>query len=372
MKVAIIHDWLVGYAGGEKVLEQMLNLYPDADLFSLFDFLSDDQRFFIKNKTVTTSFLQKFPFAKNKYRNYLPLMPLAIEQFDLSEYDLVLSSSAAISKGVITGPDQLHICYCHSPVRYAWDLQFQYLQDSGLSKGVRSWLTRLMLHKIRQWDDRTSNGVDEFIANSRFISRRIHKVYRRSSTVIHPPVDTGFYGLAKEKDDYYLAASRLVPYKKMEVIVEAFAHMPDKRLVVIGNGPCMQKVKSVATRNIEILGYLDDANVLKYMQKAKAFVFAALEDFGIMPVEAQACGTPVIALGRGGILDSVVNGKTGLFFQNQEVADIMTAVKEFERYDFDSLEIRQNAEKFSIASFQENYSKFVAARWSEFEKSIIS
>lgn len=368
MKVAAAHDWLVGYAGGEKVLEQMLNAFPEADVFTLVDFLSKEQRFVVKDKYVSTSFLQKMPFAKTKYRNYLPLMPLAIEQFDLSEYELVLTSSAAISKGVITGPDQLHICYCHSPIRYAWDLQFQYMNESGLDRGIRSLITRFFLHKIRLWDYRTANGVDEFIANSRFIARRIEKVYRRNSTVIHPPVDTNFYVLESEKDNYYLTASRMVPYKKMELIVEAFSHMPDKKLVVIGDGPCMDRIKAVAGRNIEILGYQKNGELLSYMKKAKAFVFAALEDFGLLPVEAQACGTPVIAYGKGGVLDSVLEGETGVFYKAQNISDLIKAVNEFEQREFDPFIVRQNAEKFSVDKFQDKYSKFVTDKWLTFKE----
>lgn len=366
MKVAVVHDWFVGYAGGEKVVEQILSLFPEADLFSLYDFLPEEQRSFINNKPVNTSFLQRLPFARSKYRSYLPLMPLAIEQFDLSAYDLVLSSSAAISKGVITGPDQLHICYCHSPIRYAWDLQHQYLKESGLDKGILSWLARAILHKVRLWDYRTGNGVNEFIANSRFISRRIDKVYRRDSIIIPPPVDTEFYALEVNKEDYYLTASRMVPYKKMELIVEAFACMPDKKLIVIGDGPGLNRIKRLASDNVLILGYQDDSALLGYMQKAKAFIFAALEDFGILPVEAQSCGTPVIAYGKGGVLDSVINGKTGLFYGNQEVSDIVNAVNTFEKLDFDPVEIRKNAELFSIAQFKDKYSSFVYHKLLEF------
>lgn len=368
MKVAIVHDWFVGYSGGEKVVEQMLSLYPDADLFSLYDFLPDDSRSFIQDKSVTTSFLQSLPFSKSKYRNYLPLMPLAIEQFDLSSYDLVLTSSAAISKGVITGPDQLHICYCHSPIRYAWDLQHQYLEESGIKSGFRSWLARIMLHRIRQWDYRTANGVNEFIANSRFIARRIDKVYCRSSNVIHPPVDTGKYNIEVNKDDYYLTASRMVPYKKMELIVKAFSKMPDKKLVVIGDGPCMKSIKSIATSNIEILGYQSDDKLVCYMQKAKAFVFAALEDFGIAPVEAQACGTPVIAYGKGGVLDTVVNGRTGLFFEKQDIGSIINAVYDLDELELDALDIRKSAERFSIQNFKKSYGEFVDEKLSEFNE----
>ena len=219
-RIAIIHDWLVVYAGAERVLEQVLACYPDADLFSLVDFLPAGQRAFINNKPVTTSFIQRLPRARKKYRGYLPLMPLAVEQFDLSAYDLVISSSHAVAKGVLTGPDQLHLSYVHSPIRYAWDLQHQYLRESGLDRGAKGWIAKAILHYIRLWDVRTANGVDVFIANSHYIDRRIRKVYGRDSTVIYPPVDVADFPLRADKEDFYVTASRMVPYKKVDLIVE--------------------------------------------------------------------------------------------------------------------------------------------------------
>ena len=217
MRIAIVHDWLVVYAGAERVLEQMLACYPDADLFSLVDFLPAGQRDFIRNKLVTTSFIQRLPRARKKYRNYLPFMPLAVEQFDLSGYDLVISSNHAVAKGVLTGPDQLHLCMCHSPIRYAWDLQHQYLREAGLERGIKGWMAKVILHYVRLWDVRTANGVDAFIAISRHIARRIRKVYGRDSTVIYPPVDVADFPLYRDKEDFYVTASRMVPYKKMDL-----------------------------------------------------------------------------------------------------------------------------------------------------------
>ena len=330
MKIAIVHEWLVNYAGSERVLEQILNIYPDADLFSLIDFLPENERGFIKNKTVTTSFIQNLPFAKTKYRYYLPLMPLAIEQLDLTGYDLVISSSHAVAKGVITGPDQIHICYCHSPMRYAWDMQFQYLRESGLDKGLKGLITKSILHKMRIWDVRTAHGVDQFIANSAYIARRIKKVYGRDSVVVYPPVDVNAFEYCELKEDFYLTASRMVPYKRIDLIVEAFAQMPDKQLIVIGNGPDFQKIKHLATPNVKLLGYQPFKILKDYMQRAKAFVFAAEEDFGIIPVEAQACGTPVIAYGKGGALETVIESKydmaTGYFFYEQKVSILIEII----------------------------------------------
>jgi len=360
LKVAIVHEWFVDYSGSERLVEQMLELFPQADLYAQVEFLPDNLRGFIKNKKVNTSFIQKLPGAKKRYRSYLPLMPLAVEQFDLSGYDLILSNNHAVSKGVITGPDQLHICMCCSPIRYAWDLTHQYLRESGLSRGLKGWLAKYILHKIRMWDHRTANGVDKFIAISDFISRRIKKVYGRESTVIYPPVDINSFKLEVEKEDYYLAASRMVPYKKIDMIVEAFAKMPDKKLVVIGDGPDFNKIKSRATDNVTLLGFQSTSKLRKYMQKAKAFIFAAEEDFGIVPVEAQACGTPVIAYGKGGALETVVDGKTGMFFDRQEPDALMKTIKRFEQsVDFNPVTIRGNALKFSVQNHRNRLEAFV-------------
>lgn len=366
MKIAIVHDWLVTYAGAEKVLEQLINIYPNADIFSLVDFIENDKRDFIKNKQVTTSFIQKLPFAKKKYRNYLPLMPIAIEQINVSEYDLIISSSHAVAKGIITGPNQLHISYIHSPIRYAWDLQHQYLKESGLDKGFKGLIARYMLHKIRNWDYRTSNGVDYFIANSEFIQRRIWKVYRRESEVIYPPVDVSAFTLLEKKEDFYLTASRMVPYKKIDIIVEAFSKLPNKKLVIIGDGPDFEKIKSKAGSNIKLLGYQPFEVLKDYMQRAKAFIFAAEEDFGITPVEAQACGTPIIAFGKGGSLETVIGlneeeKPTGLFFYKQTSEAIVEAVNKFDKTSQLILPVncRENALRFSPERFSQELKKFI-------------
>lgn len=300
INIGIVGDWFVTYAGSEKVVAEFIDLFPDAKVYGVVDFLSEDDKKKFKNKKITTTFIQKLPKAKKKYQQYLPLMPLAIEQLDLSSHDIILSSSHAVAKGVLTGPDQLHISYVHSPIRYAWDLQHQYLRESGLNRGIKGLFAKWILHKIRLWDTRTANGVDFFIANSKFISRRIKKVYGREADVIYPPVDVERFKLKREKQDFYLTASRLVPYKRIDLIVEAFSKMPEKRLVVIGDGPEMSKIRKIAGANIEILGFQPNDVMEEYMMDAKAFVFAAEEDFGITPVEAQACGTPVIAFGKRG------------------------------------------------------------------------
>jgi glycosyltransferase involved in cell wall biosynthesis len=366
-KVAVVHEWLVTFAGSESVVEQILALYPHSDLFTLVDFLPESQRPLIQNKTATTSFIQKLPWAKKKYRTYLPLMPLAVEQFDLSAYDVVLSSSHAVAKGVLTGPNQLHICYCHSPMRYAWDLYHQYLNESGLKTGLSGAIAKLILHYIRLWDYQSAQRVDYFVANSRYIARRIRKVYGREAHVIYPPVDTKLFALGQQKEDYYLTASRMVPYKKINLIVEAFAAMPDRRLVVVGDGPDYEKIKRLATPNIELVGYQSDDALVSYMQKAKAFIFAAEEDFGITPVEAQACGTPVLAYGKGGVLESVIDQKTGLFFGRQQVDSLTECVQRFERMadQFDPVVIHQHAQRFSHENFRRAFGQYVASKITE-------
>ena len=366
MKVAVVCDWLVVYAGAERVLEQILRIYPEADVFCLVDFISAEKRGFLLNKKTHTSFIQNLPKAKSKYRSYLPLMPLAIEQLDVTGYDLVISSSHAVAKGIMTGPNQVHISYVHSPIRYAWDLQHQYLHEAGLEKGLKGWLAKVILHYIRMWDYRTANGVDHFIANSKFIARRIKKVYGREAEVIYPPVDVEAYQMCEQKEDFYLTASRMVPYKKIKLIVEAFNEMPDKTLVVIGDGPEFAKTKAIAGANIELMGYQSFEGLKEKMQKAKAFVFAAEEDFGITPVEAQSCGTPVIAYGKGGVLETVrgldKENPTGLFFEEQTVESIVKAVNRFEQegYKIMAENCRKNAEKFSAEDFSKNFGALVS------------
>ena len=377
LRIAIIHEWLVTYAGSERALEQILLIYPDADLFCVVDFLDNHERGFISGKKINTTFIQYLPKARSIYRSYLPLMPLAIEQFDLSSYDLVISSSHAVAKGVLTGPDQLHISYVYSPIRYAWDLQHQYLKEAGLNRGMKGWLAKWVLHKIRLWDSRTANSVDSFIAISHFIARRITKVYRRESTVIYPPVDVHAFTQVDNKESFYLAASRLVPYKRIELIVEAFSRMPDRRLVVIGDGPGFDRVKSIAGPNIEILGYQKFEVLKDYMQRAQAFVFAAEEDFGIIPLEAQACGTPVIAYGKGALLETIndlsgTEEPTGVFFQSQTVDSIRDAVERFEKNkdNFTPTACRKNAERFAPEVFRESFARFVNNKYEQFRKAL--
>ncbi|WP_244967975.1 glycosyltransferase family 4 protein [Xenorhabdus budapestensis] len=373
--MALVHEWLQSYAGSEQVSSAILNLYPTANMYSVVDFLTDSQRGHFNNIHPTTTFIQKLPGAKKHYQKYLPLMPLAIEQLDVSHDDIVISSSHAVAKGVLTGPDQLHISYVHSPMRYAWDLQHQYLRESGLNKGLKGWMTKWLLHKLRLWDYRTANGVDHFVANSHFIARRIKKVYGRDATVIYPPVAVENFPCVEQKEDFYFTASRMVPYKKMDLIVEAFAKMPDKKLIVIGDGSEYKRIATLADghSNITLLGYQPFEKLKSHMQRAKAFVFAAEEDFGITPVEAQACGTPIIAFGKGGALETVrplgSREPTGLFFEKQDVESLCSTIEHFESNikQFHPQFCRKNAERFSEARFAQEFASFVEDKWQEFQ-----
>ena len=360
-RIALVHEWLDSYAGAETVVEQLLRLYRQSDVFALVDFLPENDRHILQGCNVSTSFIQRLPFARRKFRGYLPLMPSAIEQFDLSAYDLVISSNHAVAKGVITREDQLHLCYVHTPVRYAWDLYHHTLKQNRLTYGIKSMVTRAVLHYLRMWDYAAAARVDAFAANSRYVARRIWKTYRRRSRVIYPPVAIDRFAVEHQKEDFYLTVSRLVPYKRVDLIVEAFSRMPDKRLVVIGEGPEHDKLTKSAGANIKFLGRQSGEVVVQHMQSAKAFVFAADEDFGIVPVEAQACGTPVIAYGHGGARETVVEGRTGLFFAEQTASSIVEAVEAFEshEYQFDPAAIRDHAEQFAPERFQRQFNAFV-------------
>lgn len=373
LRIAVVHEWLFDYAGSERVLEQMLALYPEADLFALAALPDEELMRAIPKRPTATTFLQSLPNVRRWLPYYVPLMPLAIEGLDLSGYDIVISNSHAAAKGVITGPDQLHVGHVCSPMRYAWDLQHQYLREAGLDRGLRGWAARWALHRIRQWDARAANGVDAFVAISHFIARRIRKCYRRDAEVVYPPVDVSQFALEERKDDFYLTVSRLQPYKRVDLLVDAFAQMPERRLVVIGDGPEMKKLRSKAPPNVELAGYRPTAEVRERMRRARAFLFAGLEDFGIVMVEAQACGTPVIAYGRGGAAE-IVRGEdaaqpTGAFIQDQTPEAVKEAILSFEkRPQPDPAACRENALRFDVAVFRERFAAFVSRRWEEFEQ----
>ncbi|MGJ4892567.1 glycosyltransferase [Bradyrhizobium sp. HKCCYLRH3099] len=363
MRVAIVHDWLYVLGGAEKVLQEILRCYPGADVFTLFDLLRPEDRARLGFEKSHTSFLQNMPGLRKYHRSYLPLMPIAIEQLDLSSYDLVISSSCAVAKGVLTGPEQLHIAYVHSPMRYAWDLQHQYLQESGYATGVKGLIARALLHKMRIWDARTAHGPDAIFTNSQFVARRIKKIYGRDAKVIYPPVTIAQRDAILPVGNHFLAASRLVPYKRIEPIVRAFNTMPDLELVVAGDGPEAARLKSIAGPNVTFAGFVPDKQLRDLMTTARAFVFAAEEDFGIIPVEAQSEGAPVLALGRGGARESILTTgprPTGMFFETPEPEAIAACVRAFvaKEKTISRLDCRQRASFFSAERFR---SQFVAA-----------
>lgn len=361
-KTAIVHEWFSSYAGSERVVESFTNIWPDADVFTLADLMTEEERkIILKSKPPKTSFIQNLPFAKTKHRWYLPLFPFAIERFNFSDYDLIISSSHAVTKGLRKRSDQLHISYCHSPMRYAWDNAELYLSQANISKGFKGYASRAVINYLRKWDLKTASRPDFLVANSEFIAGKIKRIYNRNSDVIYPPVDVDKFEPISKKDNYYLTASRMVPYKRVDLIVEAFLMMNDKKLLVVGDGPELNKIKSKASANIEILGYMDSKKLKSLMQGAKAFVFAAEEDFGITVVEAMACGTPVIAFNKGGTAETVIDGVTGILFDSQTPESIINAVARFEETvgKFNSLVMTQHSKKFSRAVFEKSMKDYV-------------
>lgn len=377
-RIAAVHDWLDTWRGGENVLAEIVRAYPQADLFALVDFLPEAQRPRLLGKRARTTFLQRIPGARRHFRMLLPLFPRAIESLDVSMYDVVISSSHAVAKGVRTSSAQLHICYCHTPMRYAWDLRDQYLAARGFATGMRGALVRRVLDRLRDWDRRTSARVTQFVANSQFVRDRIARCYGRTATVIHPPVDTEFFtpaaDTAPDARDYYFAASRWVPYKRIDLIAAAFRALPERRLIVAGDGPEAARVHAAAGPNVEFVGEVSRERMRDLLRGARAFVFAAEEDFGILPVEAQACGTPVIAYGRGGARETVrdrANGRpTGVFFDVQSPEAVTDAVRRFEQQTpaIDSRDCREQALQFSTPRFAREFTAFVEQAWSTFTR----
>jgi len=360
IRIAIVHDWYVWSGGAERVIEALVGLFPEADLFALVDFYADEERRrFLKGKRVETTFIQKLPFARKHFRNYLPLFPLAIEQLDLKGYDLVISSSHAVAKGVKTHPGQLHISYCYTPMRYAWEMEEEYFRDYRIS-GIKRAVLRYAFHRFRIWDVASLPRVDRFVAISEHVARRIRRYYGRDSELIYPPVDTERFSFCKEKEDYYLTVSRLVPYKKVDLIVETFVRN-GRKLRVVGKGPQLEELRKKAkgSPHVEILGALDDDAVVEMMRHARAFIYAAYEDFGIVPVEAMACGTPVIAYGEGGVRESVREGVDGIFFHRQTVESLQAAIDSFEKRRFDHHEISRRAKEFGRERFMDTIKRLI-------------
>lgn len=374
LKYALVHEWLTPLAtGGSELVVQEILKHVDADVYALIDFESTNPESYLFGREIGTTFLQHFPLARKGVQKYLPFLPIAIEQLDLRQYDIILSSSHAVAKGILSSPGQLHVCYCHTPMRYAWDLTFDYLRSSKAGRGIPGVLTRYLLHRLRQWEVISANRVDYFISNSQHTARRIWRCYRRRAEVIYPPVDIARFSLMPQKQDFYVTVCRLVSYKNVSAIVQAFNQL-GHNLIVIGTGPELDMIREIAKPNVQILGWQPAEVVEKYMAEAKAFVYAACEDFGIALVEAQACGTPVIAYAAGGALETVIDIRqhpetgTGLFFSSQTAAALVAAVEEFELLQgkFQPEIGRLHAEEFSPEVFEQRYLAFVEQCYQQF------
>jgi glycosyltransferase involved in cell wall biosynthesis len=371
LKVALVHDWLTGMRGGEKCLEILCELYPEADLYTLLS-VRDRLSGSIKGMKIKPSFIQKLPMASRYYRYYLPLFPTAIERFDLKAYDLVISTSHCVAKGVLSAPDALHISYCFTPMRYIWDMYFEYFESSD--DKLKNLFISLFANYLRLWDVTSSARVDDFIAISKHVQKRIRKFYRRESTVIYPPVDCDFFcpsAPPEGKGDYYLMVTAMAPYKRVDIAIQAFNRL-GKSILVIGDGQGLKSLKKMAKKNVEFLGWQSDEKVRDYYRGCRAFIFPGEEDFGIAPVEAQACGSPVIAYERGGVLESVIpfpkENPTGVFFNHPTPESLITAVELFERNmdRFDSRHARENALRFNKKRFREEIRSFIESRYREF------
>ena len=353
MKVAIVHDWLTNMGGAEQVVINFKKIYKEAPIYTtLYNPNNLDKE--LQNIDVRTSFLQKKKMVVN-HKKYFPLMPLAFENFNLNEYDVILSSSSSCAKGVITKPGSIHVCYCHTPMRYAWELRDDYIKGMGK---LKRRLVKILLHYMRIWDLASANRVDYFIANSTEVQKRIKKHYKRDSVVINPPVRCDLFNISETDGDYYFVISRLVGYKRFDLAVQACSEL-GKKLVVIGDGPEKEKLEKVANENVTFLGRQPDEVVKKYMSECKALLFPGEEDFGIVPVEAQACGRPVIAYGKGGVLDTVINGKTGVYFKEQTVESLKEAIIKFEKMKFNKNEIRNHALEFDEKVFQNKIKEYI-------------
>ena len=353
MRVAIIHYWLVGMRGGERVLEAICARYPDADIYThVYDPAATSAK--IRRHRIHTTFINKLPWARHAYQMYLPLMPHALELLDLSGYDLVISSESGPAKGIVTHPNTLHVCYCHSPMRYLWDQYHTYHAQAGLLKRLFMSVT---IPFLRAWDLGTASRVDHFIANSSFIAQRIQKIYRRTARVVFPPVDiNAFMPTPQPRDDYYLAVGQFVPYKRMDLAVEALTRM-GKRLVVVGSGSEEGRLRQIAGDTVTFRQGLSDAALAELYQNCSALIFSGEEDFGIIPLEAMACGRPVVAYGAGGALDTVLDGHTGILFAHQTVQHLTDAIARFEAMKdrFDPATIRRHAETFSGEVFAKEF-----------------
>ena len=368
MRVALIHDHLTQYGGAERVLEALQAIWPDAPTYTLrYDPATMGHAF--GHKVIRTSFLERLPFARRGFRWFLPLMPMATESYDLSDFDVIISNSSAFSKGVITAPQALHICYCHTPTRYLWSDSGNYVDELRVPKIVKSILP-LVLHKLRIWDQLAANRVDTFVANSETVQGRIDKYYRRDSQVIYPPVDIERFAISAEPKTYFLTGGRLVAYKRFEIVVDAFTKL-GKPLKIFGTGPEEAALKRRAGKNIEFVGRVSDDERARLFANAIAFVNPQEEDFGITPVESMAAGRPVIAYRRGGALETVIDGVTGVLFDEQSWEELADVVLQFKDGSFDPHKLRAHAEQFATRVFRKKIYGLVNDMWREHEKKVL-
>jgi O-antigen biosynthesis alpha-1,3-mannosyltransferase len=366
-RIAVVHEWLLDFAGSERVVREILEVVPQADLFTLIDRPDAELAAAIPRRARATSFLQRLPRPRKWLRCYVPLMPAAVRQLDVSAYDIVVSSSHAVAKGVRTAEHQLHLSYVHTPMRYAWELRDEYLRAAGLERGPLGWAARFTLERLRRWDVRSAHGVDVFLANSAHVAQRVKKSYGRDAEVLYPPVDTQAFSLSEKKEDFYLTVSRLEPYKRVDLLLAAFARLPQRRLIVIGDGPQMRRLRATAPPNVSLPGRLSTAEVKEHMQRARAFLFAGIEDFGIVMAEAQACGTPLVALGRGGAAE-IVREDTGVLFTEQAAEALIHAVETFEQKHFSPKACRENALRFDRARFRQRFDELLRSHWEQFSR----
>jgi len=359
IKLAIVCDWLTNFGGAEKIIIALHQLFPNAPIYT--SIYNRDKMKGFEDADIKTSYLQDFPFAKTRHQLYLPFLPNVFEKMDLSGFDIVISSSHSCAKGIITGPETLHICYCHTPMRYAWDDSLNYINDYAANTIVKQ-LAKFYIHRLRIWDRLSADRVDNYIANSHFVQQRINKYYRRPSTVIHPFVDVKEFTVGTIKDNYFLAVGRLTPYKKFDLIIETFNHL-GLPLKIAGDGVAMRKLKNMAKGNIEFLGHVTENQLKELYCKARAMIFPQVEDFGITPLEAMASGCPVIAFAKGGALETVIDRKTGLFFKIQTVEALRHAINQFQEINFKYEQIRKHAEKFDREVFNGKILEFIAEKW---------
>lgn len=365
VKVALVHDWLTGRRGGEKFLEILAELYPDAPIYTLIR-VPGSQHPALETRDIRTSFIQRMPFLKKRYRWYLPVFPLAAELFDLQEFDFIVSSSHCVAKGVIPRPDALHVSYIHSPMRYAWNQYFVYFQPDKLGMISRRLIPPI-IHRLRIWDTVSCHRVDHFAANSQTVAQRIKRYYGRTAEVIHPPVDAEYFQPGGEAGEYFLIVSALVPYKRIDVAVEAFRGRTEQ-LRVVGQGPDFKRLRRSAPANVRFLGAVCDEELRSLYQGARALILPGEEDFGITVLESQACGVPVIALARGGAMETILPDRTGILYPDPRAEGLSAALDKFQTMTFNNQEIRSNAERFARPVFKDRISAYLQEKWAEFQR----